>query len=312
LLADGSSIPKPAHADGPECWPALPLDAWRDTCATLHMWTQIVGKVRMRLTPLVNHWWNVPLYVTARGLTTSRIPYRGRAFELWFDFVAHRLVLETSEGTVSTLKLEPRTVADFYKECMAMLHAADIDVRVWRMPVEIPEPIPFDEDTVHASYDAARVETFWRILLSVDAVFHQFRSGYVGKVSPVHFFWGSFDLAASRFSGRRAPERPTANIIEQEAYSHEVSSVGWWPGNGGFDAPMFYAYAAPEPPGFRDSKVGPVQAFYDAKIGEFLLPYDAVRNSADPAAAVMEFFQSTYEASANLGAWDRAALERQR
>jgi hypothetical protein len=313
-LADGLSIPKPAHADGPECWPALPLDAWRDTCATLHMWTQIVGKVRMRLTPLVNHWWNVPLYVTARGLTTSRIPYRGRAFELWFDFVAHKLVLGTSEGTVSTLKLEPRSVADFYKECMAMLRAADIDVHVWRMPVEVPHPIPFDEDMVHASYDAARVETFWRILLSVDAVFHQFRAGYVGKVSPVHFFWGSFDLAVTRFSGRRAPERPGADAVTREAYSHEVSSVGFWPGSGTMAGPAFYSYTSPEPRGFREAQVRPEGARFDAGLGEFLLDYDGVRGTPvpnpAPSAALLEFCLSTYEAGAGLGNWDRAALER--
>jgi Family of unknown function (DUF5996) len=309
-LADGASIPRPAHADEPVCWPALPLDAWRDTCATLHMWTQIVGKVRMRLTPLVNHWWNVPLYVTARGLTTSRIPYRGRAFELWFDFVAHRLVLETSEGTVSTLKLEPRTVADFYKEFMAMLRAADIDVKVWRTPVEVPDPIPFDEDTVHAAYDAARVETFWRILLSVDAVFHEFRAGYVGKVSPVHFFWGSFDLAVTRFSGRRAPERPGADSITREAYSHEVSSVGFWPGSGTMAGPAFYSYTSPEPQGFREARVRPEGAGYDAGLGEFLLNYDVVRGSARPSAALLEFCESTYEAGAGLGGWDRASLER--
>ena len=313
-MADGSSIPKPAHADEPECWPALPLDAWRDTCATLHMWTQIVGKVRMRLTPLVNHWWNVPLYVTARGLTTSRIPYCGRAFELWFDFVAHQLVLETSEGTVSTLKLEPRTVADFYKECMAMLRAADIDVHVWRMPVEVPDPIPLDEDTVHASYDAARVETFWRILLSVDAVFHQFRARYVGKVSPVHFFWGSFDLAVTRFSGRRAPERPGADAMTREAYSHEVSSVGFWPGSGTMTGPAFYSYTVPEPKGFREAQARPEGARFDAGFGEFLLDYDVVRGSPvpnpAPSAALLEFCQSTYEAGAELGNWDRAALER--
>ena len=309
-MADGLSISLPGQADDALCWPDLPLGAWRDTCATLHMWTQIVGKVRMALTPLVNHWWNVPLYVTARGLTTSRIPYRGRAFEMIFDFVTHELVLETSEGSVTTLKLEPRTVADFYRECMALLRAGDVDVRIWRMPVEVPNPIAFDEDTVHASYDAAHVETFWRILLSVDAVFHQFRTGYVGKVSPVHFFWGSFDLAVTRFSGRRAPERPGADAVTREAYSHEVSSVGFWPGSGTMAGPAFYSYTSPEPQGFRDAQVRPTGAGFDAGLGEFLLNYDVVRKSSGPSAAVLAFCQSTYEAGAGLGGWDRAALER--
>jgi hypothetical protein len=202
---------KIALPDDPGCWPPLPLDDWKDTCATLHMWTQIVGKVRLKLTPLVNHWWNVPLYVTARGLTTSRIPYGPRAFELRFDFLAHQLVLETSEGTIRTLALKPQTVADFYRSCMAMLRGEGIDVTIWHMPVEVPDPIPFDQDTVHAAYDPVMVEKFWRILLSVDAVFQDFRSEFIGKSSPVHFFWGSFDLAVTRFSGRKAPERPGAD-----------------------------------------------------------------------------------------------------
>ena len=222
-----------AIADQPECWPALPLESWKDTYATLHMWTQMVGKVRLRLTPLVNHWWNVPLYVTARGLSTSRIPYGQRAFELWFDFVGHRLVLETSDGMSKSLALKPQSVAEFYQELMEMLRSAGIEVRIWRMPVEIPNPISFDQDRVHASYNPASVEKFWRILLSVAAVFTQFRAGFVGKSSPVHFFWGSFDLAVTRFSGRRAPERPGADMVTREAYSHEVSSIGFWPGSVG-------------------------------------------------------------------------------
>ena len=296
--------------DRPVCWPSLPLDSWRDTCATLHMWTQIVGKVRMRLTPLVNHWWNVPLYVTARGLTTSRIPYREKAFELIFDFVAHRLVLETTEGTLEELPLKPRSVAEFYSECMAMLREAGIEVSIWKMPVEIPDPIPFDEDRVHSSYDAEKVERFWRILLSVDEVFQQFRAGYLGKVSPVHFFWGSFDLAVTRFSGRRAPERAGADIVTREAYSHEVSSVGFWPGSGNILAPAFYSYTAPEPAGFREVHVRPQTAHYEAQLGEFLLMYDVVRTSESPSASLLAFCQSTYEAAARLGNWDRAELER--
>lgn len=301
---------KDSPANQPECWPALPLDSWRDTCATLHMWTQIVGKVRMRLTPLVNHWWNVPLYVTARGLTTSRIPYENRALELRFDFVAHQLVLEISDGTMKTLPLQPRSVADFYGECLAMLRGEGIEVSPWRMPVEVPDAIPFDEDTVHASYDAERVETFWRILLSVDAVFHQFRSEFLGKVSPVHFFWGSFDLAVTRFSGRRAPEWPQADPVTREAYSHEVSSVGFWPGSGSMAGPAFYSYTAPEPQGFREAAVQPAGAHYDAQFGEFILMYDDVRIGRNPVEMLLAFCRSTYQAGATLGNWDRQALER--
>lgn len=300
----------PASVHQAAAWPALPLDSWRDTCATLHMWTQVVGKVRLRLTPLVNHWWNVPLYVTARGLTTSRIPWNAGAFELRFDFLAHQLVLETSDGAVRTMPLEPRSVADFYEGCMSMLRSAGIEVHIWKMPVEIPDPIPFDQDRVHASYDPEHVETFWHILLSVDSVFHKFRSEYVGKVSPVHFFWGSFDLAVTRFSGRRAPERPGADPVTREAYSHEVSSVGWWPGSGTMTGPAFYSYTSPEPPGFREAKAQPDAARYDTQLGEFLLMYDDVRTSADPAEAALAFCRSTYEAGARLGNWDRRSLER--
>jgi hypothetical protein len=296
--------------DEPECWPALPLASWQDTCATLHMWTQVVGKVRLALTPLVNHWWNVPLYVTARGLTTSAIPYRHRAFELRFDFLGQQLVLETSDGIVESLALEPRSVADFYRECLGMLRAAGIAVKIWPMPVEVPNPIPFDQDRTHAAYDPERAATFWRILLSVDEVLHQFRAGFVGKVSPVHFFWGSFDLAVTRFSGRRAPERPGADAVTREAYSHEASSVGFWPGaTGGVDA-AFYSYAAPAPAGFAEATVRPGSARFDTQLGEFLLPYEAVRQSVSPTRSLLDFCQSTYEAAANLGGWDRKALER--
>jgi len=299
-----------AVADQPKCWPALPLDSWKDTCATLHMWTQIVGKVRLGLTPLVNHWWNVPLYVTARGLTTSRIPYGERAFELWFDFIGHRLVLETSDGIVKMLPLTPRSVADFYQEFMAMLRSTGIEVKIWRMPVEIPNPIPFDQDLVHASYDPASVEKFWRILLSVDAVFSRFRAGFIGKSSPVHFFWGSFDLAVTRFSGRQAPERPGADAITREAYSHEVSSVGFWPGTVGVKDAAFYSYAAPEPQGFKEARVRPETAYYDKQLGEFILMYEDVRRAESPSAALLDFCQTTYDAAASLGNWDRRALER--
>ena len=300
----------PVLADQPECWPALPLDSWKDTYATLHMWTQIVGKVRLRLTPLVNHWWNVPFYVTARGLTTSRIPYGQKAFELCFDFIAHELVLETTDGLRKTLPLAPRSVAEFYEEFMAMLRSAGIEIKIWRMPVEIANPIPFDQDREHHAYDPAAVEKFWRILLSVDAVFGQFRSAFIGKCSPVHFFWGSFDLAVTRFSGRRAPERPGADAVTREAYSHEVSSVGFWPGGGDIKGAAFYSYMAPEPPGFKEANVRPGAAYYEKQPGEFLLMYEDVRKAESPTASLLDFCQSTYEVGANLAKWDRAALER--
>jgi Family of unknown function (DUF5996) len=299
-----------AVADQPECWPALALNSWSDTYATLHMWAQIVGKVRLRLTPVVNHWWNIPLYVTARGLTTSRIPYGMRAFELSFDFIRHQLVLETSDGLLKALPLEPRSVAEFYRELMELLRSAEIEVKVWRMPVEIPDPIPFDKDRVHASYDRASVEKFWRILLSVDTVLNQFRARFIGKSSPVHFFWGSFDLAVTRFSGRPAPERPDIDAMTREAYSHEVSSVGFWPGGGKVQGAAFYSYAAPEPQGFKNETVRPDAAFYDRQLGEFLLMYDDVRNAKSPTASLLEFCESTYAAAAMLGNWDRSALER--
>jgi len=295
----------------PDPWPALPLESWKDTCSTLHMWSQIVGKVRLALTPLVNHWWNVPLYVNARGLTTSAIPYRNAAFEIWFDFIDHQLVLQTSGGSRKTLPLAPRTVADFHQEFMGMLRSSGIEVRIWRMPVEIPNPIPFDKDRVHASYDPEAVQKFWRILLSVQDVFDEFRSRFIGKCSPVHFFWGSFDLAVTRFSGRRAPARPDADHITQEAYSHEVSSVGFWPGSGSITGPAFYSYAAPEPEAFRNAPLQPESAHYDTQISEFILMYDDVRSTASPGATLLEFCQSTYQAGATLAKWDRDALERQ-
>ncbi|HXW90777.1 MAG TPA: DUF5996 family protein [Terriglobales bacterium] len=297
-------------ADQPECWPALRLDSWQDTCATLHMWTQIVGKVRLSLTPLVNHWWNVPLYVTARGLSTSRIPYGERSFELWFDFMDHRLVLETSDRVVKSMPLVPRSVAEFYQEFMNLLGSTGIEVKIWRMPVEVPHPIPFDQDRVHAAYDPRPVEKFWRILLSVDSVFNQFRSGFIGKSSPVHFFWGSFDLAVSRFSGQRAPERPGADAVTREAYSHEVCSVGFWPGSGEIEDAAFYSYTVPEPPGFKEARPRPDVAFYHQQLGDFILMYEEVRKAKSPGSVVLDFCQSTYEIGASLGHWDRAALER--
>ena len=291
-------------------WPALPLEQWKDTYATLHMWTQIVGKVRLALTPLINHWWNVPLYVNARGLTTSAIPYPNRPFELCFDFLDHQLVLQMSDGSRTMLPLTAMTVADFYQKVLEMLRSSGIEVKIWRMPVEVPDAIPFDEDRVHASYDPEAAQRFWRILLNVQGVFEEFRSRFIGKDSPIHFFWGSFDLAVTRFSGRRAPERPGADCITREAYSHEVSSVGFWPGGGNITGPAFYSYSAPEPAGFREWPVRPAEARYDPQLGEFILMYDDVRTSASPSATLLDFCQSTYEAGATLAKWDRGALER--
>src|SRR5258706_3535250 len=298
------------HIDAPESWPALPLNSWKETLDTLHMWTQMVGKVRLALTPLVNHWWNVPLYVHARGLTTTEIPYGDRAFELRFDFIDHQLVLEDNRGIVKTLPLEPQSVADFYKRFMGLLHSAEIQVHIWSMPVEIPDLIRFENDHIHASYDREAVDRFWRILLTSDRVFHEFRSGFIGKCSPVHFFWGSFDLAVTRFSGRRAPERKGADRMTREAYSHEESSCGFWPGDDSFPAPAFYSYTYPEPPGLKEASIYPGQAFYSPELSLFILRYDDVRNSGEPEKTLMDFLQSTYEAGANLAQWDREALER--
>jgi hypothetical protein len=298
-----------SNADHPNCWQALHLESWRDTYATLHMWTQIVGKIRLRLTPLINHWWNVPLYVTARGLTTSCIPYGERSFELRFDFIRHQLVLETSDAIVKALPFRPFAVADFYRECFDMLRSADIDLKIWPMPVEIPEPIRFDQDRQHSSYDPEAVSKFWRILVSSHAVFEQFRSRFIGKSSPVHFFWGSFDLAVTRFSGRKAPPREGADAITREAYSHEVSSVGFWPG-AGFAGPAFYSYMAPSPAGFREAKVLPAGARYDEGLGEFIVMYDDIRAAESPTDALMAFCQSTYEAGATAAKWDREGLDR--
>jgi hypothetical protein len=297
-------------SDLAECWPALPLEAWEDTRATLHMWTQIVGKVRLALTPMVNHWWNVPLYVSARGLTTSSMTYEKIVFEVEFDFVDHQLVLSKSDGTVRKMALVARGVADFYKEFMAMLAAEGIAVKIWKMPVEIVNPIAFDQDLIHASYDREAVRKFWRILASSDAVLKEFRSWFIGKSSPVHFFWGSFDLALTRFSGRRAPERAGADRITKEAYSHEVSSVGFWPGSGDVKEAAFYSYASPEPGGFKEYQARPEAAGYRKDLGEFLLRYEDVRGAASPSEALLDFCQSTYEAAAILGKWDRAGLER--
>jgi hypothetical protein len=291
-------------------WPELPLEAWQDTYATLHMWTQIVGKVRLALTPKINHWWGVPLYVNPLGLTTSAIPYSGGDFEVQFDFVHHKLVVQTSHDTIRTLALAPRSVADFYREFEAALVSLGIAAKIWRMPVEIPDPIPFDQDIKHASYDSEYANRFWRILVSCDAIFNEFRAGFIGKASPVHFFWGSFDLAATRFSGRRAPEREGADSITREAYSHEVISAGFWPGGGDVKGAAFYAYAAPEPAAFAQHPVRPAEAFYHPQLKEFILMYDEVRQAASPRESLLAFLQSTYDAGADLAKWNRKELER--
>ena len=291
-----------------DAWPELPLEAWQDTYTTLHMWMQIVGHIRMTLTPLVNQWWNVALYVSARGLTTSPIPYQHRIFEIRFDFIAHQLIIETSEGSVKTMDLRPRSVADFYREIMGHLHSLDIEVKIHGSPDEVANPIPFAEDEVHKSYDPEYAHRFWRILVSSDAVLKDFRSRFIGKCSPVHFFWGSFDLAVTRFSGRPAPPRP--DVISREAYSHEVSSAGFWPGGGDIKGPAFYSYTAPEPAGFKTYPIRPAPALYHTGLSEFVLMYDDIRTASSPERELMEFLQSTYEAGANLAKWDRAALER--
>jgi hypothetical protein len=293
-------------------WPALPLAEWKDTYATLHMWTQIVGKIRLALSPPINHFWGTTFYVTARGLTTSAMPYHKGTVEINFDFIAHTLEIETSLGETRSFRLVPRTVAEFYFELMSALHSLGIDAKVWTMPVEVPRPVRFNLDESHSSYDSEYAHRFWQVLVSVDAVLRKFRSRFIGKASPVHFFWGSFDLAATRFSGRRAPERPDADFLTKEAYSHEVISHGFWPGDGEVvkDA-AFYAYAVPEPAGFKDQRVMPSKAFYSGEKNEFFLMYDDVRLAHSPEQALLEFCQSTYEAGANLGHWDRANLERQ-
>jgi len=292
--------------------PELPYDSWKDTLATLHMWTQVVGKIRMGLSPLVNHWWNVPLYVTARGLTTSPMPYGSRTLEIFFDFIDHKLLIETSEGEMRELPLKPQSVAEFYQTLMKTLSHLGMPVSIWTTPCELPpeKTIPFEKDDQHKSYDAEAAHKFWRILVWVDEVLKDFRAKFVGKASPVHFFWGSFDLAATRFSGRPAPPRPDADRVTREAYSHEVSSAGFWAGGADITGPAFYSYAAPEPAGFAERKVKPSAAYYHPVMKEFVLLYDDVRKAESPKTALMEFLQTTYDAAADLSNWDRKALER--
>jgi hypothetical protein len=296
--------------DDPTLWPPLSLAEWESTRATLHMWTQIVGKVRLALSPLVNHWWQVPLYVSARGLTTSAIPYGGGIFEIEFDFAGRNLVIRKNGQAETLVRLYPRSVSDFYHEVMAALRAAGIEVKIWPVPVEFPNPIPFPDDREHASYEPDYVNRFHRILMQADTILREFRARFIGKASPVHFFWGSFDLAATRFSGRRAPEREGADPITREAYSHECCSAGFWPGGGEIAGPAFYSYAAPEPTGYAAEPVLPPAAIYHNGLREFILMYEDVRLAASPGTALLDFLQSTYDAAANMGNWDRVNLER--
>ena len=294
-------------------WPDLTYSAWRETLATLHLWTQIVGKIRLTLTPWLNHSWQAPLYVTARGLGTSPIPIGAEIFEIEFDFVGHRLTVRTSRGAERSLPLRPQSVADFFSATIDLLDSMGIAVAINETPNEVPNPIRFSQDRIHAAYDAAAAHRFWRALVQADRVFKLFRSGFLGKASPVHFFWGSFDLAVTRFSGRRAPLHPGGvpglpDAVTREAYSHEVSSAGFWPGNEAFPRAAFYSYAYPEPAGFRDRPVAPGAAF-DTTLGEFILPYDTVAQAPEPDALLLDFLSTTYAAAAETGGWDRAALE---
>lgn len=296
-------------------WPSLSFQEWKDTCTTLHMWTQIVGKIRLVQTPWVNHSWHTTLYLTSRGLTTSPIPYGTRTFQIDFDFIDHRLLIPTSDGEVKTMSLAPRSVADFYEELFAQLAELNLKVEIHTTPNEVTTPIPFEKDYEHASYDAEYANRFWRALVQADRVFKHFRARFIGKCSPVHFFWGSFDLAVTRFSGRRAPEHPGGvphlpDWVTREAYSHEVSSCGFWPGSEQVPQPVFYSYAYPEPEGFHTATVRLDGAGYNSELREFVLPYDEIRQSASPDKALLEFLQSSYEAVADFGAWNRSELER--
>ena len=297
-----------------EVWPELNYADWKETCATLHMWTQIVGKIRLTLTPWTNHSWHVTLYVTARGLTTSPIPHGSDTFEIRFDFIDHHLRILKSDGGQRSVELKPRSVADFYKAVMGALDDLDLAVKIDILPNEIPNPIPFDRDEQHRSYDPKYANRFWRVLVQTDRVFKEFRSRFCGKCSPVHFFWGAPDLAVTRFSGRAAPKHPGGiphlpDAITREAYSQEVSSLGFWPGADAMPQAIFYSYAYPEPKGFSEAKVKPDAASYNAQFHEFVLPYDAVRTAKSPDDAILDFAQSTYDAASQLGNWDRAALE---
>jgi len=295
-------------------WPSLPFSEWQDTIETLHMWTQIVGKTRLAQAPMINHWWQTPLYVTSRGLTTSPMPYGERTFQVDLDFIDHELRIQTNDGAAHSFALRPQSVADFYREFMAALGSLDIEVSIMTRPSEVENPIPFEQDHNHAAYDSEQAHRFWLALAQADRVMRQFRSQFIGKCSPVHFFWGGFDLAVTRFSGRRAPEHPsvpnTPDFVVREAYSHEVSSAGFWPGSAAAPEPVFYSYAYPEPDRFGAWRAQPDEAYYSAEMREFILPYEVVRRAKEPDRTLMQFLQSTYEAAADLGKWDRAALER--
>lgn len=296
-------------------WPSLPLEEWEETYATLHRWTQIVGKVRLAQTPWINHSWHVPLYITARGLTTSPIPHGVRTFEIAFDFLDHRLLVYTSDGDDAVLPLRPQSVAAFHDELLSKLDDLGVGVSIHGSPNEVEDATPFAEDWSHDSYDSAHATRFWRVLVQADRVLQEFRSLFIGKCSPVHFFWGSFDLAVTRFSGRPAPTHPGGipnlpDWVVREAYSHEVSSCGFWPGGGPHRFPLFYSYAYPEPEGFASGAVEPEGAFYSSDLSEWILPYDVMRESARPDDALLAFLGTTYTAAAELGSWDRAALER--
>ena len=297
-------------------WPDLPFEAWRETCETLILWMQIVGKVRIACTPLINHWWNATFDVTSRGLIAPAMSYRGRTFDMGFDFAGHQLRIEASDGRAAAVALEPMTVADFYAAVMQALHRLDIDVHIWTMPSEIEGAIPFEQDRTHRQYDRVYVERFWHALVQANRVLTEFRARFIGKASPVHFFWGGLDLAVTRFSGGTAPplQGETPNVakwVMDEAYSHEVSSCGFWPGNGGYGRAAFYVYAYPEPAGYGDTRLKTAGASYEKNLGQFILPYDAVRQARDPDALLLGFLQQTYEAAAELAKWDRKALERQ-
>jgi hypothetical protein len=300
-----------------DAWPPLPLDGWQETYATLHRWTQMVGKTRLALAPLQNHWWQVPLYVTARGLGTSLMPYQTRGIEVELDFIDHLLVVRTSDGSGRTIPLVPRSVAEFHLEYQSLLRSLAIDVEIWPVPVELGDATPFPTDRHHASYDGDAAQRCWRIIAQTDRVLKEFRGEFIGKCSPSHLWWGAFDIACTRFSGRRAPVHPggvpnLADSVVREAYSHECFSAGWWPGTEGgpVASPSFYSYAYPEPSGYRTAAVGPTGAYYHDALGEWILPYEVVRTSSNPDDALLEFLRSSYAAAASLAGWDRAALER--
>lgn len=305
----------PSAPSREQAWPALPLEAWADTCATLHLWTQMAGKIRLAQSAWINHCWSVTLYVTARGLTTSPVPYGLRTFQIDFDFIGHRLAIESSDGGVAGFPLEPQSVADFHRRLVEQMATLDLRVDFNQRPNEVADPIRFDQDVSHRAYDAEYVNRFWRVLVQADRIFKVFRGRFIGKCSPVHFFWGAPDLAVTRFSGRPAPEHPGGipnlpDRVTRDAYSHEVSSCGFWPGGGPVPHAAFYSYAYPEPAGFAQAAVRPAAAFYSEALREFILPYDAVRQSESPDDTLLEFLQTTYDAAANLARWDRASLER--